>query len=173
MEDSNQEPQEELNTEDLKRQLVEVKEESQTNLNGWKRSQADFENFKKRKEEEGKELVEFAREVTVVKMLPTLDTLTQMMRFAPHPDSESLPDKYAQWLKGVEGTVKQIDGLLGELGIKRIEAKGKKFDPHFHEAVREVEGEEDGIVAEEIQSGFELNGKVVRPSQVVITKKKT
>ena len=160
---------------DLERQLAEAKEEALTNLNGWKRTQADFENFKKRKEEENKELVAFAREVTVAKMMPSLDTLTQMMRFAPHPDTENLPDKYAQWLKGVEGTAKMIEASLEELGIKKIEALGKKFDPHLHEAVKEVEppnGEEDGIVVEELQIGYELNGKVIRPSQVAIAKNK-
>ena len=156
---------------EIERQLAEAKEEAQTNLNGWKRSQADLENYKKKKEEEGKELIEFAKEVTITRLLPTLDTLTQMMRYAPHPDADGLVDKYAQWLVGVEGTAKQIDTVLGEMGVKKIEAVGKKFDPHLHEAVREVEGEEDGTIVEEIQSGYELNGKIIRPSQVVISKK--
>lgn len=163
--------QQEENIEDIKRQLEEVKEEAQTNLNGWKRSQADLENYKKRKEEENKELVAFATEVAVARLLPSLDTLTQMMKYAPHPDSESLADKYAQWLKGVEGTAKLIDNSLAELGVKKIDALGKKFDPHFHEAVKEVAGEEDGVITEELQSGYELNGKVIRASQVAITKK--
>ena len=163
--------QQEENIEDIKRQLEEVKEEAQTNLNGWKRSQADLENYKKRKEEENKELVAFATEVAVARLLPSLDTLTQMMKYAPHPDSENLADKYAQWLKGVDGTAKLIDNSLVELGVKKIEAVGKKFDPHFHEAVKEVEGEEDGVITEELQSGYELNGKVIRASQVTITKK--
>ena len=78
---------------------------------------------------------------------------------------------YNNWQKGVNGIVIQLDKTLGELGVKKIEAVGKKFDPHFHEAVREVESDaDDGIVIEEVQSGFELNGKVIRPSQVVISK---
>jgi molecular chaperone GrpE len=57
------------------------------------------------------------------------------------------------------------------MGVKKIDAVGKQFDPHFHEAVREVEGDEDHKIVEELQTGYELNGKVIRPSQVVISKK--
>ena len=52
------------------------------------------------------------------------------------------------------------------MGVKKIEAIGKKFDPHFHEAVKEVESDQDdGTIIEELQTGFELNGKVIRPSR--------
>lgn len=149
---------------EVTRQLNEAREEAQTNLAGWQRSQADFENYKKREEAKQKEILEFAKEVTIVKLLPTLDTLEQGLRHAP-------PGVDANWLKGIEGTLQKLDKTLEELGVKKIEALGKQFDPHFHEAVREVEGDEDGVVVEELQIGFEINGKVIRPSQVVISKK--
>lgn len=175
MDTTNDHPQsqETSDPEDLKKLLTQAQEESEANLNGWKRSQADFENFKKRKEEENKELVAFAREVTITKMMPSLDTLTQMMRYAPHPDTENLPDKYAQWLKGVEATAKMIEASLEDLGITKIPALGKAFDPHLHEAVKEIEPTQkqaSGTIVEELQTGYFLNGKVIRPSQVVITK---
>lgn len=146
-------------------------------MSGWKRAAADFENYKKRKEAENKELVEFAREVTVAKLLPTLDTLEQALKHMPELSEElrvaggEFEKKYQNWQAGVDGTIKQLDKVLGELGVKKIEAVGKKFDPNFHEAVREVPGEEDQMVVEELQTGFELNGKVIRPSQVIISKK--
>lgn len=154
--------------ESLQRELAEVKEEAQTNLNGWMRAQADFANFQKRKENENKEVIEFAREVAVAKLLPTLDSLEQGLKHRPVIDGN---EGYETWIRGIDGTLKQLDKALEELGVKKIEAIGKKFDPHFHEAVREVPGEEDGIIIEEYQSGFELNGKVVRPSQVAVSKK--
>ena len=81
--------------------------------------------------------------------------------------------KYVNWQAGVNGIVKQLDKVLQELGVKKIQAIGKEFDPNFHEAIRELEGEqEDGMVVDEVQSGFILNDKVIRPSQVVISKKK-
>lgn len=149
---------------DLERQVVEAQEEAKTNLAGWQRAQADFENYKKREEAKQAEILEFAKEVTIVKLLPTLDALHQGLRHAPAGVDE-------KWLAGINGTLAQLDKVLAEMGVKQIEALGKPFDPNFHEAVREVEGEEDGIVVEDLQTGFEINGKVIRPSQVVISKK--
>jgi molecular chaperone GrpE len=177
---------------------------------GWKRTAADFENYKRRKEAEIKELLEFAKEVAVVKLLPTIDSLEQALRHMPEYNlSPALPsegegvehlssserrvadlssvalakgegrerlqgfsDKYQNWQKGIEVLLAQLDKTLAEMGVKKIEALGKKFDPHYHEAVREVESDgEEGMVVEELQSGFILNDKVIRPSQVVISKK--
>ena len=148
-------------------------------MDGWKRTAADFENYKRRKEAENKELVEFAKEVTVAKLLPTIDSLEQALKHLPTLNGESSEsnekfiEAYVNWQNGVNGIVKQLDKTLEELGVKKIEALGKKFDPNFHEAVREVALDGgDGTVVEELQTGFELNGKVIRPSQVVISKKK-
>lgn len=149
---------------DLARQLEEAQEEAQTNLSGWQRSQADFENYKKREEGKQKEILEFAKEVTIVKLLPTLDALHQGLKQAPAGVDE-------KWLAGINATITQLDKVLAEMGVKKIEAIGKPFDPHFHEAVREVTGDEDGKVVEDLQTGYELNGRVIRPSQVVISKK--
>jgi molecular chaperone GrpE len=152
--------------------LAQIKEEAQMNLNGWKRAQADFENYKKRKEAENQELIEFAREVVVARLLPTLDSLEQAFKHIPPTDAPDFADKFNNWKTGAEGILKQLDKSFAEMGVKKIEALGKKFDPHFHEAVREVEGDQDSMVVEELQSGFELNGKVIRPATVVISKKK-
>ena len=150
----------------LKADLDTAQSEALKNLDGWRRTQADFENYQRRKEGENKELIEFAREVAVAKLLPTLDTLQQGLLHVPDDLS-----KMDEWKNGMAGTLKQLDSVLAELGVKKIEAVGKKFDPNFHEAVREVPGDEDGVVVEEYQTGYELNGKVIRPSQVVISKK--
>lgn len=159
--------------------LEQLQTDLDTANNNWKRALADFENYKRRKEAENKELVEFAREVTVAKLLPALDSLEQALRHMPELSgklqvtSDKFAADYSNWQKGVGGIVIQLDKTLGELGVKKIEALGKKFDPHFHEAVREAESDaEEGMVVEELQNGFELNGKVIRPSQVTISKRK-
>lgn len=160
----------ELNIEELKQQLDEARAEAEANLNGWKRSQADLLNERALWEKKQQELVEFAREVAVAKLLPSLDSLEQGLKHSPTLKEEGFEQKYQTWIVGIDGILKQLDKALEELGVKKIEAVGKKFDPRFHEAVREVSGEEDGLVVEEYQAGFELNGKVVRPSQVAISK---
>lgn len=166
--------QEEVSVEQLQQELEAV-------TNSWKRTLADFENYKKRKEAESKELLEFAKEVTVAKLLPSLDSLEQALRHMPKiieheswsaEHQRDFIKQYDNWQKGVNGIVLQLDKTLSELGVQKIEAIGKKFDPNFHEAVKEVVGEQDdGMVLDELQSGFILNGKVIRPSQVVISKK--
>lgn len=153
-----------LDTNELEQQLAQAQNEALKNLTGWQRAQADFENYKKREESKQAEILDFAKEVTVVKLLPTLDTLYQGLKQAPSEVDEN-------WLNGIKGTLQKLDKVLEEMGVKRIDAYGKPFDPNFHEAVREVPGEEDGLVVEELQTGFEINGKVVRPSQVVVSKK--
>lgn len=147
-------------------QLALAKEQASQYKNNWLRTQADFENYQKRKENESRELIEFAREVVVAKLLPTLDALAQGLAHAPD-DAQAMPE----WKNGIQGTLKQLEKTLEELGVRKIEAVGKRFDPHFHEAIREVTGYEDGIVVEEYQVGYELNGRVIRPSQVAISKK--
>jgi molecular chaperone GrpE len=164
MNDETSEDKLEFEDADSKRQLLEAQEEAKTNLAGWQRAQADFENYKKREESKQSEILDFAKEVTIVKLLPTLDTLQQGLRHAPAGVDE-------KWLQGIEGTLVKLDKTLAEMGVQKIEAVGKPFDPNFHEAIREVEGEEDGIVVEDLQTGFMINGKVIRPSQVVISKK--
>lgn len=192
-----------IQQDDQKNQTGDITiEQLQTDLgqamNGWKRAAADFENYKRRKEAENKELVQFAREVTVAKLLPALDSLEQALRHMPEYvssvvrpfmgnqetdlakadksadySSDGFAAKYQNWQTGVNGIVAQLDKTLEELGVKKIESIGKKFNPHLHEAVREVESEsDDGIIIDELQTGFELNGKVIRPSQVIISKKK-
>jgi molecular chaperone GrpE len=167
----------ENNTDQLQKELDNA-------INLLKRTAADFENYKRRKEAENKELVEFAKEAVVAKLLPTLDALSQALKHAPSLEDRlqgSLGDgiqggferQYHNWQQGINGIVIQLDKALEELGVRKIEAVGKKFDPHFHEAVREAESEaEDGTVIEELQSGFALNNKVIRPSQVIISRRK-
>jgi molecular chaperone GrpE len=166
MSDDNQDMKE--SSEDLYFQIKELEQKAEANLAGWKRAQADFVNYQNRKEGENQELIQFAREVAVAKLLPTLDSLSQAIKHAPEVANE----EYSKWKAGLSGIVVQLDKALVELGVKRIEAVGKKFDPNFHEAVREVDGQEDGMVAEELQTGYELNGKVIRPTTVAVTKKK-
>lgn len=156
-----------IDIDQLQQELSEALQKAEENLNGWKRTQADLENYRKRKEAESKELVEFGKQAGIVQMLPILDSIQQAMIHAPQTGD----DKYMNWKSGLDGIVKQIDDALAKMEIQRIDAIGKKFDPHMHEAVKEVPGEEDGIVTEQYQTGYLLNDKLLRPAQVAISKK--
>lgn len=148
----------------LKQEIEEFKKKSDDYLSSWKRTAADFENFKKRQEKESKELVQFAQEVTVVKMLPTLEALEQALKQAP------ADERFKNWSEGVIKIVQQLEQVLLNMGIEKIKSVGEKFDHSLHEAVEMVEGGESGRIVEEIQTGYKLNGKVIRPAKVKVAK---
>lgn len=130
----------------------------------WKRSVADFENFKKRRESEGREILEYAKEITVMKLMPSLQSLEQVLKYAP------TDEKYKDWLMGLTVTIQQLEKTMEELGVVKIKTVGEKFNPSLHEAVEEVEGQEPGKIVKEIQPGFTLHGKVIIPAKVGVGK---
>ena len=146
-------------------ELEEYKQKAEDYLNNWKRALADFENYKKRREKENTELIQFAQEVTVVKILPTLESLEHALKNAPQDD------KFTQWSKGVLNIVQQLEKTLLEMGVEKIKTVGEKFNYEQHEAVEMVEGDgEPGTVIEEIQGGYKLHNKIIRPAKVRVIK---
>jgi molecular chaperone GrpE len=133
-------------------------------MNNWKRAVADLENYKKRKESETKEVLEFAKEMTVMKLMPSLQSLEQVLKYAPSDD------KYKDWLIGLKATILQLEKTMEELGVMKIKTVGEQFNHEQHEAVEEVEGEESGKIIKEIQPGFTLNNKVIIPAKVAVGK---
>ncbi len=156
-----------ITIEQLQAELSEALKQAEENLSGWKRTQADLENYRKKKEAEGTELVQFGKQAGFVQILPVLDSLEMAILHAPEIED----DKYKNFKNGLDAIVKQIDAAIVAMGISKIDAVGKKFDPHLHEAIKEVEGEEDGLVVEQYQTGYTLQGKLLRPAQVSISKK--
>ena len=143
--------------------LEELEAKNVELLNNWKRTAADFENFKKRREGETKEVLEFAKEMTVMKLMPSLQSLEQVLFYAP------TDDKYKDWIMGLRATIAQLEKTMEELGVAKIKTVGEAFDHEKHEAVEEVEGEV-GRVLKEIQPGFMLNNKVIIPAKVAVGK---
>ena len=131
----------------------------------WKRAVADLENYKKRKEQEGPEMFKVAKEMMVLTLLPSLQSLEQVLKFAP--DDE----KYKNWIAGLRATIGQLEKTMAELGLKKIKTVGEVFDHTLHEAVEEKDppaGGEAGTILSEVQPGFTLNNKVIIPAKVVV-----
>jgi molecular chaperone GrpE len=145
-------------------ELQALKDRNEELMNNWKRSAADFENYKKKVEAERKELVEFSKEITVMKLMPSLESLEQVLVYAPQDD------KYKEWLTGLKATIIQLEKTMEDLGVIKIKTQGQPFDPSRHEAVEEMDGP-DGQVMKELQPGFMLNGKVIIPAKVAVGKK--
>jgi molecular chaperone GrpE len=155
--------------------LDKLQADFESAMAGWKRTAADFENFKRQKERENKELLAFAKEVTVVKLLPTIDTLEQALRHLPQMNHEAgsmnqdFEKQYQNWQTGVNGIVMQLDKALSELGVKKIEPKiGDIFDPNLHEAIQQWPGDPDNSIFKLVQNGYQLNDKVIRPALVEV-----
>lgn len=149
----------------LEQALFEEKEKSERYLANWQRAQADFINYKKRAEQEKKETVEFANSGLLLNLLTVVDDLERAFVSLPPRLSKS------SWIEGIELIYNKLKGILEAHGLTEIKAKGKPFDPHLHEAVMRQEGEED-IVIEEIQKGYKLKDRVLRPSKVIVGKGK-
>jgi molecular chaperone GrpE len=156
----------EINIEVIQGQLEECKKQKEEYLNGWKRERADFLNYKKEEIERIEGVIKYANEELILRFLPILDNVY----LAEKQLSEDLKDH--KWVAGIMNIKTQIMEFLKSQGVEQIKTEGVKFDPNFQEAVEEVsvEGKESGIVAEEVQKGYLLNGRVIRPAKVKISK---
>ena len=127
-----------------------------------KRLQADFENFRRRTSKEREELANVVTQDLLKGMLPILDNFDRAMA-AEQKDSESFQ-------KGVEMIYTQLHETLKNDGLEPIETVGQKFDPNFHQAVMRVENPdlEDDTIAQELQKGYIVKGRVIRPSMVQV-----
>jgi len=112
------------------------------------------------------EILKYAGEELVLKILPILDSFEEAQKKLP----ENL--KKDRYIQGIFQIKTQIQNLLKSQGVEEIKCLGKKFDPNFQEAVEEVEKKEveSGTVIEEIQKGYRLHGKVIRPAKVKVAK---
>jgi molecular chaperone GrpE len=147
--------------ETLQQALAEEKEKAEKYLANWQRSQADFDNYKKRSEQEIGEVIEFAISALISNLLPVLDDLERALASVPAELEES------KWTEGIKLIYNKFKATLEGQGLAEIEAKGEPFDPRLHEAIMQQEGEE-GMVIEETQKGYRFRGKVIRPSLVIV-----
>lgn len=139
-------------------------------LAGWKRAQADYQNLKKESEREKSEFAKYANERLLSDLIPALDQLELAIMHVPEPD-ETEKSKWGSWLIGLKAVVKIWEQAAAKAGLERIPLEGS-FDPNLHEPLMEivVEGKEPGLIEQTNQVGWKLNGKVIRPAKVIISK---
>jgi molecular chaperone GrpE len=129
------------------------------------RVHADFDNFKRRTQEERAEVFDTARAEMALKLMPVIDNFD---RAAEHVPEEIQKDP---WYQGIEGIRKQFTDLLTELGIERIESVGEEFDPNRHEAISHEPSDEHDkdIISKEFEAGYALGDSVIRPAKVNVS----
>jgi len=144
---------------ELQKQLSEAQSQAAEYKDGWQRSVADFQNYRRRVENEKGETYQLAVGSIIKRYLPVLDDMERAM--------SSRPTGLA-WADGIELICRKLESILEAEGIKRIDAEGQKFDPNFHEAISQepVEGVESGTVLGVIRNGYMLGNHVIRPAMV-------
>jgi molecular chaperone GrpE len=156
---------EEMTKQELLKKLSETQEQAQNNYDLYMRTYAEMENIKKRGIKEREELAKYANESLIREMLPMIDSLDKAIAHArDDQDSSAL-------IEGLELTRDGLMKTLEKVGLEEVEAMGKPFDPNFHEAVSQQKDDTvaPGYVMVELQKGYVLNGRLIRPSTVVIS----
>lgn len=132
------------------------------------RTRADFENYRKRVDQDKQSAREAGQAGAILKLIPVIDTIERAARHMP----ENLRDD--KWVQGIAGLVKNLDKALEALNLKRIDATpGTIFNPELHEAIQfneDAEGDQE-VIAEELQAGYLLKGMPIRHAMVKVTRK--
>lgn len=125
-------------------------------------AQAEFQNFRRRKEDEQRDLARFANAELIKNLLPILDNFDRALQAAEQTRN------FDALIAGISGTSKQLQTFLKKSGVTPIEALGKDFDPNFHEAIGHSDDPKyaANTVAEEVQRGYVMHDKVLRPALV-------
>lgn len=157
---------EELNIEELKKQLEECQKLKDEYLAGWQRARADLLNYKKEELERIGEVLKYADVGLISNILPILDN------FAISEKKLPASIKNDENIKGFLQIKTQFQDFLKDLGVEEIKCEGQKFDPNLEEVIAtvEIKDKDSGIVIEEIQKGYKLHGQVIRPAKVRVTK---
>lgn len=146
-------------SEALKRQIEEAEAKASEFKDSWLRSQAEFQNYRKRVERDNELMKSTMKGDIIKKVLPVLDDLERALQNCPDDDA---------WASGIELIARKLQTIIESEGVKRIEAKGEAFDPNFHEAISHepADGVESGFVIEVVQNGYMLGERVIRPAMV-------
>ena len=147
--------------EQLERELEQVRRSDAEHRNNWHRSAADFANYKRRTDEERAAVGQFSNAILIGKLLGVLDDFDRALENVP-------PDAHDAWIDGVKLVERKLRGVLESEGITPIEAVGQPFDPNLHEAVAHepTANHPDNEVIGEVQRGYRLHDRVIRPSLV-------
>lgn len=153
--------------EDLKVKLQEMERKAADNYDKYVRAVAELDNYKKRAVREKADAIRYGNENLLRDILPLVDNMDRAMEHACNSED------FEAFKKGLQMLQEQLLGCLQKHGVKQIEAVGKDFDPHVHEAMVQVESKEheESKVVGEFERGYLLNGRLLRPSKVSVCRR--
>lgn len=148
----------------LEEQLEAARAEAAKNLDGWMRVQAEFANARKRMDKQRLEIQQRATADTAAKLLPVVDDFERAIETVPEAISAD------SWFEGIQLVRRKLTAILEGMNVKTIEAVGQPFDPNCHEAIMQEASDEyeSGTVTRELQKGYMLGDRVIRPSLVYV-----
>ncbi len=151
--------------EDIQKKLKKCEEEKEEYLSGWKREKANFINYKNEESKRVDLLLKEKKKRIVLGIISAIDSFDRAEKEMEKKDN-------ASFLEGFLKIKEQFEGVLKKEGVEKTESLGKEFDPFLHEVVEmvEEEGTESGIITEEIQKGYLMDGEVIRPAKVKVIK---
>ncbi|GAK39616.1 GrpE protein [Paenibacillus sp. TCA20] len=146
-------------------ELDRLKALAEENEKRYLRAQADFDNFRRRTQKEKEDLAKYASMKLITELVPVIDNFERAIATAP-ANTES--DSFA---KGVGMIFRQLESVLQAEGLTAMQTVGEAFNPEFHQAIMQVESDEheEGVVVEEVQKGYMLKDKVLRPAMVKVS----
>jgi molecular chaperone GrpE len=147
--------------ESLKALLDDEREKAQAYMHNWQRSAADFQNYKRRVEDERSEMARLANAALIINLLPLVDDLE---RAFTNIDAHVAG---LTWVDGIRLIQRKLQAIIDMAGVTEIAADGETFDPALHEAVSQGPGEESKVIAV-VQKGYRLGDRVIRPAMVVV-----
>jgi len=152
--------------EQLRNELEALKQEKNELFTKLQRVSADYANYQKRMPKQVADSIAFEKETIIKALLPAFDNFDHTLDKARH--AENIEDV----IKGVEIIYGQMLDILKSFGVEQINALGERFDPAVHQAMmqRSEPDKEEGLVLEEFQKGYKLNGRVIRPNKVIVNK---
>lgn len=155
--------------EQLQAELDQARSEAKAHQEQYLRTLADMENLRKRTQREKEELGKFANENILREILPVIDNLE---RAVEHAEQAEMGETGAGLLEGVQMTLVQFSQVLDRFGVKPVESLGQTFDPALHQAMGQFETEDypANAVAQQLQKGYQLNDRLLRPAMVMIAK---
>lgn len=153
----------------LRAELETAQQEAADSKAQWQRSAADFANYRRRTEQEREAMLGLANEVLLAKLLAIVDDFDRAIANMP----AELRD--VSWVGGISAIDRKLDQLLESEGLTPIEALGKQFDPHEHEAIAQEDrpGVPEGTVIAELQKGYRIRDRVLRPAMVAVARHTT
>ncbi len=150
----------------LRQELAEAQREAEEQLDARRRAQAELANYRRRKEAEWRKQIRMSNATLIAKILPVLDDLERALQNLP-PGLENLT-----WIDGLFMIRRKLDTVLQSEGVEPIETAGASFDPFYHEAItyEEAPGFEEGEIIGEVQRGYMLDDRVIRPAMVRVAR---